>query len=107
MSTEQIILRIKLRSFDHRLIDQSTKEIVEAAKQAGAQVQGAIPLPTKKERYTILISPHVDKDARDQYEIRTHKRLIDIINPEEKTLDSLINLDVAAGIDIQIKQIKR
>jgi len=99
---EQII-RIRLKAFDHRLIDQSTREIVETAKRTGAQVKGPIPLPTKTERYTILISPHVNKDARDQYEIRIHKRLLDIVNPTEKTVDALMKLDLAAGVDVQIK----
>jgi small subunit ribosomal protein S10 len=96
-------IRIRLKAFDHRLIDQSAKEIVETAKRTGAQVRGPIPLPTKKERYTILVSPHVDKDARDQYEIRTHKRLMDIVDPTDKTVDALMKLDLAAGVDVQIK----
>ena len=96
-------IRIRLKAFDHRLIDQSAKEIVETAKRTGAQVRGPIPLPTKKERYTILISPHADKDARDQYEIRTHKRLMDIVDPTDKTVDALMKLDLAAGVDVQIK----
>ena len=96
-------IRIRLKSSDHRLIDQSAREIVETAKRTGAQVKGPIPLPTKKERFTILISPHVNKDARDQYELRTHKRLMDIIEPTEKTVDALMKLDLAAGVDVQIK----
>jgi small subunit ribosomal protein S10 len=96
-------IRIRLKSFDHRLIDQSAKEIVETAKRSGAQVVGPIPLPTKKERYTVLISPHVNKDARDQYEIRTHKRLMEIVDPTDKTVDALMRLDLAAGVDVQIK----
>lgn len=96
-------IRIRLKGFDHRLVEQSTHEIVETAKRTGAQVLGPIPLPTKKERYTVLISPHIDKDARDQYEIRTHKRLIDIIEPTDKTVDALMKLDLAAGVDVQIK----
>lgn len=96
-------IRIRLKGFDHRLIDQSASEIVETAKRTGAQVLGPIPLPTKKERYTILISPHVNKDARDQYELRTHKRLMDIIEPTEKTVDALMKLDLSAGVDVQIK----
>ena len=100
---EQQIIRIRLKAFDHRLIDQSTREIVETARRTGAQIKGPIPLPTKKERYTVLISPHVNKDARDQYEIRTHKRLLDIIDPTEKTVDALMKLDLAAGVDVQIK----
>ncbi|XBC39177.1 MAG: 30S ribosomal protein S10 [Buchnera aphidicola (Nurudea shiraii)] len=95
-------IRIRLKAFDHRLIDQSTSEIVETAKRTGAQVCGPIPLPTHKERFTVLISPHVNKDARDQYEIRTHKRLIDIVEPTEKTVDALMKLDLAAGVDVQI-----
>ena len=96
-------IRIRLKSFDHRLIDQSAREIVDTAKRTGAQVLGPIPLPTKKERFTVLISPHVNKDARDQYEIRTHKRLMDIVDPTDKTVDALIKLDLAAGVDVQIK----
>ena len=95
-------IRIRLKAFDHRLIDQSTREIVETAKRTGAQVKGPIPLPTNKERFTILISPHVNKDARDQYEIRTHKRLLDIIEPTEKTVDALMKLNLAAGVEVQI-----
>lgn len=102
MSTGQRI-RIRLKSFDHRLIDQSAREIVETAKRTGSVVRGPIPLPTKKERFTILISPHVNKDARDQYEIRTHKRLLEILDPSDKTVDSLMKLDLAAGVDVQIK----
>ncbi len=96
-------IRIRLKSFDYRLIDQSAKEIVDTARRTGAQVSGPIPLPTKKERYTVLISPHVNKDARDQYELRTHKRLLDIIDPNDKTVDALMRLDLAAGVDVQIK----
>ena len=95
-------IRIKLKAFDHRLIDQSTREIVETARRTGAQVKGPIPLPTNKERFTVLISPHVHKDARDQYEIRTHKRLLDIVEPTEKTVDALMKLDLAAGVEVQI-----
>ncbi|ALU43756.1 MULTISPECIES: 30S ribosomal protein S10 [Pseudoalteromonas] len=100
MSNQRI--RIRLKAFDHRLIDQSTAEIVETAKRTGAQVRGPIPLPTRFERFTVLISPHVNKDARDQYEIRTHKRLIDIVEPTDKTVDALMRLDLAAGVDVQI-----
>jgi ribosomal protein S10 len=103
MATNNQTIRIRLKAFDHRLIDQSAREIVETARRTGAQVRGPIPLPTKKERYTVLVSPHVDKDARDQYEIRTHKRLLDIINPTDKTVDALMKLDLAAGVDVQIK----
>ena len=95
-------IRIRLKAFDHRLIDVSTKEIVETAKRTGAIVRGPIPLPSRKEKFTILISPHVNKDARDQYEIRTHKRLLDIVDPTEKTVDALMNLDLAAGVEVQI-----
>ena len=101
MSNQNI--RIRLKSFDHRLIDRSAAEIVDTAKRTGARVKGPIPLPTRKERFTILISPHVNKDARDQYEIRTHKRLMDIVDPTDKTVDALMKLDLAAGVDVQIK----
>ena len=96
-------IRIRLKTFDHKLIDISAREIVETAKRTGARVLGPIPLPTKKERFTILVSPHVDKDARDQYEIRTHKRLMEIIEPTDKTVDALMKLDLAAGVDVQIE----
>ena len=102
MATNQNI-RIRLKAYDHRLIDRSAKEIVETAKRTGAQVKGPIPLPTKCERFTVLISPHVNKDARDQYELRTHKRLMDIINPGDKTVDALMKLDLPAGVDVQLK----
>lgn len=95
-------IRIRLKAFDHRLIDRSTKEIVDTAKRTGAQIKGPIPLPTKIERFTVLISPHANKDARDQYEIRTHKRLVDILQPTDKTVDALMKLDLAAGVDVQI-----
>ncbi|MEX2365197.1 MAG: 30S ribosomal protein S10 [Pseudohongiellaceae bacterium] len=95
-------IRIRLKAFDHRLIDKSALEIVDTAKRTGAQVRGPIPLPTQRERFTVLISPHVNKDARDQYEIRTHKRLLDIIEPTEKTVDALMKLDLAAGVEVQI-----
>ena len=95
-------IRIRLKAFDHRLIDISTQEIVNTAKRTGAQVRGPIPLPTRIEKFTVLISPHVDKDARDQYEIRTHKRLIDIVEPTEKTVDALMKLNLAAGVEVQI-----
>ena len=100
MQNQQI--RIRLKAFDHRLIDQSTQEIVETAKRTGAQVRGPIPLPTHKERFTVLVSPHVNKDARDQYEIRTHKRVLDIVQPTDKTVDALMKLDLAAGVEVQI-----
>ena len=101
MRSEQNI-RIRLKSFDHRLIDASTSEIVETARRTGAQVRGPIPLPVRKEKFTVLISPHVNKDARDQYELRTHKRLVVIVHPTEKTVDALMKLDLAAGVDVQI-----
>ncbi|MDY0251268.1 MAG: 30S ribosomal protein S10 [Pseudomonas sp.] len=100
MQNQQI--RIRLKAFDHRLIDQSTQEIVETAKRTGAQVRGPIPLPTRIERFTVLVSPHVNKDARDQYEIRTHKRVLDIVQPTDKTVDALMKLDLAAGVEVQI-----
>jgi small subunit ribosomal protein S10 len=96
------VIRIRLKSFDHKLIDRSAKEIVDTAKRTGAQVRGPVPLPTRLERFTILISPHVDKDARDQYEIPTHKRLVIIVEPTDKTVDALMKLDLAAGVDVQI-----
>ena len=95
-------IRIRLKAFDHKLIDTSTQEIVETARRTGAQIRGPLPLPTRKERFTVLISPHVNKDARDQYEIRTHKRLIDIVEPTEKTVDALMKLNLAAGVEVQI-----
>jgi ribosomal protein S10 len=102
VTAKQQRIRIRLKSFDHRLIDQATHEIVETAKRTGAQVRGPIPLPTRIEKFTILISPHVDKDARDQYEIRTHKRLVDIMDPTDKTVDALMKLTLAAGVDVHI-----
>jgi small subunit ribosomal protein S10 len=95
-------IRIRLKAFDHRLIDVSTQEIVDTAKRTGALVRGPIPLPTRKERFTVLVSPHANKDARDQYEIRTHKRMLDIVEPTEKTVDALMKLDLAAGVEVQI-----
>ena len=95
-------IRIRLKAFDHRLIDASIQEIVNTAKRTGAQVHGPIPLPTRREKFTVLISPHVDKDARDQYEIRTHKRLLDILEPTERSVDALTTLDLAAGVEVQI-----
>ncbi|MEE9346021.1 MAG: 30S ribosomal protein S10 [Methylococcales bacterium] len=101
MSKQRI--RIRLKSFDHRLIDQSASEIVHTAKRTGAQIKGPIPLPTIKERFNVLTSPHVNKDARDQYELRTYKRMMDIIEPTDKTVEALMKLDLAAGVDVQIK----
>ena len=96
-------IRIRLKAFDYKLIDQSALEIVETAKRTGATVKGPVPLPTKMERFTMLISPHADKDARDQFELRTHKRLMDIVNPTDKTVDALMKLELPAGVDVQIK----
>ena len=96
-------IRIRLKAFDHKLIDTSTQEIVETARRTGSQIRGPIPLPTRKERFTILVSPHVNKDARDQYEIRTHKRLLDIVEPTEKTVDALMKIELPSGVDVEIK----
>ncbi|MFP6828481.1 MAG: 30S ribosomal protein S10 [Gammaproteobacteria bacterium] len=96
-------IRIRLKAFDHRLIDRSAREIVDTAKRTGATVKGPVPLPTKIERYTILISPHVNKNARDQYELLTHKRLMDIVDPTDKTVDALMRLELPAGVDVQIR----
>lgn len=103
MAATNQTIRIRLKAFDHRLIDRSVREIVDTAKRTGAMVKGPIPLPTRRERFTVLISPHVNKDARDQYEIRTHKRLLDIVEPTDKTVDALSKLDLAAGVDVQIR----
>src|SRR5450631_1996084 len=96
-------IRIRLKAFDHRLIDTSAREIVDTAKRTGATVKGPVPLPIKMERFTVLTAPHGDKDARDQFEIRTHKRLMDILNPTDKTVDALMKLELPAGVDVQIK----
>ncbi len=96
-------IRIRLKAFDHRVLDQSTSEIVNTAKRTGAQVRGPIPLPTKLEKYTVLRGPHIDKNSREQFEIRTHKRLLDIIDPTPQTVDALMKLDLAAGVDVEIK----
>ena len=96
-------IRIKLKAYEHNLIDQSAEKIVETARRTGARVSGPIPLPTEKEIVTILRSPHVNKDPREQFEIRTHKRLIDILQPSAKTVDALMKLDLPAGVDIEIK----
>ena len=96
-------IRIRLKAFDHRVLDQSTSEIVNTAKRTGAQVRGPIPLPTRIQKYTVLRSPHIDKKAREQFEIRTHKRLLDIIDPTPQTVDALMKLDLAAGVDVEIK----
>ena len=102
MATNQNI-RIRLKAFDHKLIDRSAREIVDTAKRTGATVKGPVPLPTKIERYTVLISPHVNKDARDQYELLTHKRLMDIVDPTDKTVDALMKPELPAGVDVQIR----
>ena len=96
-------IRIRLKAFDHRVLDQSTTEIVNTAKRTGANVRGPIPLPTKIEKFTVLRSPHIDKKSREQFEIRTHKRLLDIIEPMPQTVDALMKLDLAAGVDVEIK----
>ena len=96
-------IRIRLRAFDHRVLDQSTAEIVATAKRAGAEVRGPIPLPTRIEKFTVLRSPHIDKKSREQFEIRTHKRLLDIVDPTPQTVDALMKLDLAAGVDVEIK----
>ena len=95
-------IRIRLRGYDNSLLDTSTQDIINTAKRTGAKVKGPIPMPVKKHRTTILISPHKDKDARDQYEIRTHKRTLDILEPSEKTLDALTKLELSAGVVVQI-----
>ena len=96
-------IRIRLQAFDYRVLDVSTAEIVSTAKRTGAQVKGPIPLPTRIERYTVLRSPHIDKKSREQFEIRTHKRLLDIVDPTPQTVDALMKLDLAAGVDVEIK----
>jgi small subunit ribosomal protein S10 len=96
-------IRIRLKAFDHRVLDQSTSEIVSTTKRTGARVRGPIPLPTKIERFTVLRSPHIDKKSREQFEIRTHRRLIDIVDPTPQTVDALMKLDLAAGVDVEIK----
>lgn len=101
MAQEKI--RIRLKAYEHQVLDQSARQIVDTAKRTGAKVSGPIPLPTEKEIYTILRSPHVNKDSREQFELRTHKRLIDIIEPNPKTVDALMRLDLPAGVNIEIK----
>lgn len=96
-------IRIRLKAFDHRVLDQSTGEIVQTARRTGAEIRGPIPLPTKINRYTVLRSPHVDKKSREQFEMRTHKRVVDIINPTPQTVDALMKLDLAAGVNVEIK----
>ena len=96
-------IRIRLKAFDHRVLDQSTGEIVNTARRTGAQVRGPIPLPTRIEKFTVLRSPHIDKKSREQFEIRTHKRVLDIVDPTPQTVDALMKLDLAAGVDVEIK----
>jgi small subunit ribosomal protein S10 len=96
-------IRIRLKAYDHRILDQSTTEIVDTARRTGAQIAGPIPLPTIKNKYTVLRSPHVDKKSREQFEIRTHKRLLDILEPTQDTVDALMKLDLPAGVDVEIK----
>ena len=96
-------IRIRLKAFDHRLLDQSTSEIVSTAKRTGARVRGPIPRPTRIERFTVLRSPHIDKESMEQFEIRTHKRVLDIMDPTPQTVDALMKLDLAAGVDVEIK----
>ncbi|MEC7515633.1 MAG: 30S ribosomal protein S10 [Pseudomonadota bacterium] len=96
-------IRIRLKAFDHRVLDQSTGEIVNTAKRTGAQVRGPIPLPTRIEKFTVLRGPHIDKKSREQFEVRTHKRLLDIVDPTPQTVDALMKLDLAAGVDVEIK----
>ncbi|HZT73835.1 MAG TPA: 30S ribosomal protein S10 [Terriglobales bacterium] len=96
-------IRIRLKAYDYRVLDQSTSEIVDTAKRTGAQIAGPIPLPTDINRYTVLRSPHVDKKSREQFEIRTHKRLLDLLDPTQQTMDALMKLDLPAGVDVEIK----
>jgi small subunit ribosomal protein S10 len=96
-------IRIKLRAYDHRILDQSVREIVDTAQRTGARISGPVPLPTRVSKYTVLRSPHVDKKSREQFEIRTHKRLIDIYDPTPQTVDALMKLELAAGVDVEIK----
>ena len=100
-------IRIRLKAFDHRVLDQSTSEIVNTAKRTGARVRGPIPLPTRIEKFTVNRSPHVDKKSREQFEIRTHKRLIDILEPTQQTVDALMKLDLPAGVDVEIKTVQK
>ena len=103
MEMDNQSIRIRLKAFDHRVLDTSTYEIVNTAKRTGAQVRGPIPLPTRIEKFTVLRSPHVNKKSREQFEIRTHKRLLDIVDPTPQTVDALMKLDLAAGVDVEIK----
>jgi len=101
MSVQDI--RIRLRAYDHRILDQASSEIVNTAKRTGARVRGPVPLPTRVERFTVLRSPHIDKKSMEQFEMRTHKRMIDIVEPTPQTIDALMKLDLAAGVDVEIK----
>ena len=101
--TQAMRIRIRLKAYDYRLLDQSAAEIVETAKRSGARVAGPIPLPTRINKYTVLRGPHVDKKSREQFEIRTHKRLLDILEPTQETLDALMKLDLSAGVDVEIR----
>ena len=103
MAMDNQNIRIRLKAYDHRVLDNSTKEIVNTAKRTGAQIRGPIPLPTHIERFTVNRSPHVDKKSREQFEIRTHRRLLDIVEPTPQTVDALMKLDLAAGVDVEIK----
>jgi len=103
MAIDNQNIRIRLKAFDHRILDSSTSEIVNTAKRTGAQVRGPIPLPTRIEKYCVLRSPHIDKKSREQFEIRIHKRLLDIIDPTPQTVDALMKLDLAAGVDVEIR----
>lgn len=100
---QDLRIRIRLKAYDHKLLDQSAREIAETARRTGAQVAGPIPLPTKINKYTVLRGPFVDKKSREQFEIRTHKRLLDILEPNKQTLDALMKLDLSAGVDVEIK----
>ncbi|HIM25300.1 MAG TPA: 30S ribosomal protein S10 [Rhodospirillales bacterium] len=100
---DQQSIRIRLKAYDHRVLDQSAKEIVNTAQRTGAQVRGPIPLPTRIEKFTVLRSPHIDKKSREQFEIRTHKRVLDIVEPTQQTVDALMKLDLAAGVNVEIK----
>jgi small subunit ribosomal protein S10 len=100
---EQQNIRIRLKAFDHRVLDQSSTEIVNTAQRTGASVRGPIPLPTRIEKFTVLRSPHVNKKSREQFEIRTHKRVLDVVDPTPQTVDALMKLDLAAGVDVEIK----
>ena len=103
MAIQSQNIRIRLKAFDHRVLDQSAREILSTARRTGARVRGPIPLPTRIERFTVLRSPHIDKKSREQFEIKTHKRLLDIVDPTPQTVDALMKLDLAAGVDVEIK----